>query len=126
MSDLHKGLRGAGRMLASRDGPRIAVLSVDGWDTHTEQGTAQGNLALLLKELDAGLGYFKATAGASWSQTVVLMVTEFGRTVRNNGNHGSDHGVATVALLAGGAVNGGRMFGDWPGLAAKISTTEGI
>ncbi|MBA3516626.1 MAG: DUF1501 domain-containing protein [Rhizobiales bacterium] len=119
MSDLHKGFSGAGRMLAAQDGPRVAVLSVDGWDTHTEQGAAQGGLADLLRELDDGLAYFKGTAGAIWSKTVVLIVTEFGRTVRNNGNHGSDHGVATVALLAGGAVNGGRVIGDWPGLAAK-------
>ncbi len=121
LEDLYKGFRGAGRMLAAPQGPRIAVLSIDGWDTHTEQGTAEGNLADLLTGLDLGLGHFKATIGASWSQTVVLMVTEFGRTVRHNGNHGSDHGVGTVALLAGGAVNGGRMFGDWPGLAqAKL------
>ena len=117
ISTLRKGFRGAGRLVAAADGPRIAVLSVDRFDTHVYQGGATGALADNLGELDQGIMDFRATVGSAWSQTVVVMVTEFGRTVHVNGDEGTDHGVATVALLAGGAVNGGKVFGDWPGLA---------
>jgi uncharacterized protein (DUF1501 family) len=117
ISTLRKGFRGAGRLLAASDGPRIAVLSVDGFDTHSDQGGTSGMLADVLGDLDVALSEFKTTAGASWAQTVVVMATEFGRTVRKNGDGGTDHGVGTVTLLAGGAVNGRRVFGDWPGLA---------
>jgi len=117
-SNLVKGFRGAGRLIASPTGPRIAALSVDGWDTHLNQGGIDGKLPGLLADLDVALGEFKAAAGAVWSQTVVVMVTEFRRTVRINGDEGTDHGTATVTLLAGGAVNGGRVFADnWPGLS---------
>jgi uncharacterized protein (DUF1501 family) len=119
MSLLLQSFRGAGRLLAAPDGPRLAAISVNGWDTHTDQGGARGALAGLLSSLDDGLAGFKATVGSTWAQTVVLLVTEFGRTVQNNGNHGTDHGVGTTALLAGGAVNGGRVLCDWPGLAAQ-------
>jgi uncharacterized protein (DUF1501 family) len=112
------GFRGAGRLVASPTGPRIAVLSVDGWDTHLNQGDVDGKLPELLSDLDAGLGAFRAAVGAAWAQTVVVMVTEFGRTARINGDQGTDHGTATVTLLAGGAVKGGRVIADWPGLAA--------
>lgn len=117
ISTLRKGFRGAGRLLAAADGPRIAVLSVDGFDTHSDQGTTTGMLAGVLGELDTALTDFKTAVGTLWSQTVVVMATEFGRCVRVNGDDGTDHGVGTVALLTGGAVNGGRIFGDWPGLA---------
>jgi uncharacterized protein (DUF1501 family) len=117
ISPLRKGFRGAGRLLAASDGPRIAVLSVGGWDTHSDQGAAAGQMAGVLGELDAGLNDFRAEVGTAWGQTVVVAATEFGRTVRVNGDDGTDHGVGTVALLAGGAVNGNRVFGDWPGLA---------
>jgi uncharacterized protein (DUF1501 family) len=121
ISTLRKGFRGAARLVGASDGPRIAVLSVGGWDTHSDQGGTTGALAGVLGELDTGLQDFKTTIGSVWSQTGVLCVTEFGRTVRVNGDDGTDHGVGTVALLAGGAVNGGKVFGDWPGLApAKL------
>ena len=121
ISQLRKGFRGAGRLVAAADGPRIAVLSVGGFDTHSDQGAAAGQLADVLGELDRGIADFKTMAGLAWSQTVMVLVTEFGRTVRVNGDDGTDHGVGTVALLAGGAVNGGKVFGDWPGLApAKL------
>lgn len=121
LSTLRKGFRGAGRLVAAADGPRIAVLSVGGFDTHSDQGGTSGMLASVLGELDTGINDFKTAVGAHWAQTIVVMVTEFGRTVRTNGDDGTDHGVGTVALLAGGAVNGRRMFGDWPGLApAKL------
>ena len=114
---LVKSFRGAGRLVAAPTGPRIAVISVDGWDTHISQGFVDGKLPSLLGELDIGLGAFKTAAGSAWAQTVVVMVTEFGRTVRANGDRGTDHGIATVALLAGGAVKGGKVIADWPGLA---------
>lgn len=115
-TDLQMGFLGAGRLLAAPDGPRVATLSVDGWDTHTAQGTVEGKLADQLAELDNGLSLFRSTIGDMWGQTVVMMVTEFGRMVANNGNQGSDHGVGTVALLAGGAVAGRKIVTKWPGL----------
>jgi uncharacterized protein (DUF1501 family) len=113
---LRKGFRGAGRLLSVPTGPRIAVLSVGGWDTHSNMGLASGMLGNQLAVLDRALADFKETIGANWQQTVVVCVTEFGRTVRANGDRGTDHGVGTVALLAGGAVAGGRVVCDWPGL----------
>ena len=114
-----RSFRGAGRLVAAPAGPRIAVLSVHGWDTHINQGSVDGKLSVLLDELDYGLGAFKVAAGPAWANTVVTIVTEFGRTVRINGDEGTDHGIATVALLAGGAVNGRRVIADWPGLATS-------
>jgi uncharacterized protein (DUF1501 family) len=119
LDTLRKGFRGAGRLLAEATGPRIAVLSIDGFDTHSQQGVLSGSLPALLGTLDTGLSDFKAAVGRYWSQTIVLCVTEFGRTVRANGDRGTDHGVGTAALLAGGAVAGGRVICDWPGLAAN-------
>lgn len=116
---LQRSFEGAGRLLGSASGPRIAVLSVHSWDTHATQGSIKGKVADRLGELDRGIAGFQAAVGRAWSNTVVLIVTEFGRTVRNNGINGTDHGTATVALLAGGAVQGGRILGDWPGLAPR-------
>lgn len=117
ISELRKGFRGAGRLLAATDGPRIAVLSVGGWDTHSNQGAAAGSMANVLGELDRGINDFKTCIGTAWADSVIVCATEFGRTVRVNGGRGTDHGVGTVALLAGGGVNGNRVLGDWPGLA---------
>jgi len=117
VSPVRKAFRGAGRLIAADDGPRIAVLSVGDWDTHADQGAAEGYLANVLAGLDAAIGDFKTAVGNAWGQTVMVLATEFGRTVRVNGDNGTDHGVGTVALLAGGAVNGGKVFADWPGLA---------
>ena len=119
VSGLRKAFRGAGALIAANDGPRIAVLSVGGWDTHSEQGAAQGFMAELLTDLDQALSDFKTVVGSAWSKTVVVCATEFGRTVRSNGDQGTDHGVATTVLMCGGAVNGGKVFGDWPGIAAN-------
>jgi uncharacterized protein (DUF1501 family) len=105
----------AGRLLAAPDGPRIAALELGGWDTHVNQAP---RLAAALAPLDAGLTALRTGLDAAWARTVVLVVTEFGRTVRMNGSRGTDHGTATVALLLGGAVAGGRVAGAWPGLAA--------
>lgn len=119
ISQLRKAFRGAARMMRVDTGPRIAVLSVEGFDTHVDQGGATGQLATRLGELDGGIADFRTEMAAAWAQTVVVCVTEFGRTAAVNGNLGTDHGVGTVALLAGGAVNGGNVFTDWPGLAPQ-------
>jgi len=103
----------AGAMLKAPDGPRIAALELGGWDTHTGQ---TNRMAQPLSQLDAGLGALKSALGEAWKQTVVLAMTEFGRTARMNGTNGTDHGTATVAFVAGGAVAGGRVVANWPGL----------
>jgi uncharacterized protein (DUF1501 family) len=110
-------VQAAARMLSAEAGPRIAVVEAGGWDTHANQGLENGALAGRLRRLDEGLGSLAAGMGPAWRHTVVLVVTEFGRTVAMNGTRGSDHGTAGVALILGGAVDGGRVIGDWPGLA---------
>jgi uncharacterized protein (DUF1501 family) len=105
----------AGRLLRAPDGPRIAALEIGGWDTHTAQ---VARLAGPLKQLNSGLAGLQAALGDAWRQTAVLVMTEFGRTVRVNGNRGTDHGTGTVAFVLGGAVAGGRVVADWPGLGA--------
>jgi uncharacterized protein (DUF1501 family) len=108
--------RGAAKVMAADDGPRIAALAFDGWDTHANEGGPVGRLAQLLSGLDGALGEFQSGLGERWRDTVVA--TEFGRTARINGTEGTDHGTGTIALLAGGAVKGGRVIADWPGLKA--------
>jgi uncharacterized protein (DUF1501 family) len=111
-------LRAAGAFLKREDGPRVAVFDTGGWDTHANQGAGgQGQLAARLKALDGGLRALKESLGPVWRHTAVLLVTEFGRTAAANGSRGTDHGTGTAAFLVGGAVNGGRVVADWPGLA---------
>ena len=109
----------AGRMLARADGPRIAVLEAYGWDTHVQQGAADGQLGRRLANLDAALSALRRELGTAWNDTVITIVTEFGRTARPNGSNGTDHGTATAAFLLGGAVKGGMVTADWPGLADR-------
>lgn len=106
----------AAAFLSSADGARIAVTDADGWDTHANQGLAGGTLANRLRGLDLGLAALRDGLGAHWQHTVVAVVTEFGRTVRPNGTRGTDHGTGAAAMLLGGAVKGGRVLADWPGL----------
>ena len=106
----------AAKFLANQDGPRVGALAFDGWDTHVNEGTVNGRLATLLGALDGALAAIEHNMGQAWPETVVAVITEFGRTARINGNDGTDHGTATVALLAGGALKGGRVIADWPGL----------
>jgi uncharacterized protein (DUF1501 family) len=105
--------RAAAGFLSRADGPRVAMIETGGWDTHSGQ---TGRLAAQLKALDALIGSLQASLGALWAQTVVLVVTEFGRTVAANGTGGTDHGTGAAAMLVGGAVRGGRVVADWPGL----------
>ncbi|MGJ4931346.1 DUF1501 domain-containing protein [Bradyrhizobium sp. HKCCYLS2038] len=106
----------AGRFLARADGPRVGALGFAGWDTHINEGAGAGQLANLLGALDGAVAAIETAMGSAWRETVVAVVTEFGRTAQINGTNGTDHGTGTVALLAGGAVKGGRVIADWPGL----------
>jgi uncharacterized protein (DUF1501 family) len=105
--------RSAGELLRAPDGPRIAALEIGGWDTHAGQAYRLTNP---LRQLDAGLVALKTALGPAWARTAVLVMTEFGRTARINGTKGTDHGTGTVAFVVGGAVAGGRVKTDWPGL----------
>src|SRR6204780_1004059 len=112
-------VRAAAGFLRQDDGPKVAVFDTTGWDTHANEGGAQGQLAGRLTALDSGLATLKQELGPAWSETAVLLVTEFGRTAAINGTRGTDHGTATAAFLIGGAVAGGRVIADWPGLSAR-------
>ena len=109
--------RAAAGFLKRDDGPRVAMFDTTGWDTHANEGGAQGQLALRLRALDAGLAALKESLGPVWRNTVVLVATEFGRTAAINGTRGTDHGTGAAAFLLGGAVAGGRVIADWPGLS---------
>ena len=112
-------IQAAARFLKQEDGPQVAVFDTTGWDTHFNEGGAKGQLAVRLAVLDAALGSLKAGLGPVWNDTAVLLATEFGRTVAENGTRGTDHGTATAAYLLGGAVKGGRVVADWPGLSPQ-------
>jgi len=112
-------IEAAARFLRQEDGPQVAVFDTTGWDTHFNEGGAKGQLAARLATLDAALSGLKAGLGPVWSDTAVLLATEFGRTVAENGTRGTDHGTATAAYLLGGAVKGGRVVADWPGLSPR-------
>jgi uncharacterized protein (DUF1501 family) len=106
----------AAKYLAQPDGPRVGAAGFVGWDTHINEGAVGGQLAALLGALDEAIAAIEKTMADAWSETVIAVVTEFGRTARINGTDGTDHGTATVAVLAGGALKGGRVIADWPGL----------
>lgn len=100
----------AGRL---RGETRLAAFSIGGWDTHARQANA---LPRALGELTDAILALKAGLGPAWGKTAVLCLTEFGRTVRENGSGGTDHGTGGAAIFAGGALKGGQIMGDWPGL----------
>ncbi len=106
----------AGKLIAAPDGPRIAALDMYGWDAHVAQGTEAGRLYENLSGLADGLDAMAQALGPAWKDTVVVAVTEFGRTVAVNGTGGTDHGTASMMFVMGGAVKGGHVQGDWPGL----------
>jgi uncharacterized protein (DUF1501 family) len=118
LTTLQQNAWAAGTFLASPNGPRIAAIDADGFDTHDNQVS---RLNALLGDIDAALLILKTRLGAAWASTVVMTITEFGRTAAANGNAtsgGTDHGTGFAMLLAGGAVNGGKVLGTWPGLAS--------
>lgn len=114
----------AASFLNAAGGPNIVVMENDGWDTHANQGAAQGILQRKFTELDNSITQLKTGLGATWQNTVVVVMTEFGRTVRVNGSLGTDHGTASVAFLAGGGLvkYGSRpaVLGPWPGLSESM------
>ncbi|MEP7100644.1 MAG: DUF1501 domain-containing protein [Burkholderiales bacterium] len=128
--DAMKGARGgnfvqlaarAAEFLAAPNGPQAAVLEVSGWDTHANQANPNGPLANYLRQLDTGLAALRdgLTPSGTWNRTVVVVATEFGREVAINGTLGTDHGTGAAAFVLGGAVKGGRVIADWPGLAKR-------
>jgi uncharacterized protein (DUF1501 family) len=112
-------VRTAAGFLKRGDGPTVAVFDTTGWDTHANEGNAQGQLRQRLGALDAAVRLMKEQLGPTWQRTAVLIVTEFGRTAAANGTRGTDHGTGAAAFLIGGAVNGGRVLSDWPGLSSS-------
>jgi len=117
-ANLGETVKAAAAFLARANGPQVAMFDTGGWDTHANEGNATGQLAARLGALDAGMRTLKESLGGSWHHTVELIATEFGRTAAANGTRGTDHGTGAAAFLLGGAVQGGRVLADWPGLAA--------
>jgi uncharacterized protein (DUF1501 family) len=117
--DMLDASEAAARLMSTADGPRIGALSVSGWDTHSNAGVMKGPLYIRLRGLDLSVKRFADKMGDAWKHTVIVIVTEFGRTARPNGSAGSDHGTGTIAMLLGGAVRGGRVIADWPGLKER-------
>ena len=115
-NEMVRQARSAAKLMAADDGPRIAAMAFDGWDTHENEGGAKGRLFNLLTGLDGALAEFENALGPVWNQTSIVVMTEFGRTARINGTVGTDHGTGSLAFLAGGAIKGGRVIADWPGL----------
>jgi uncharacterized protein (DUF1501 family) len=115
--DFIETAQAAARFMTAPGGPRIGALSFDGWDSHAQGSAVAGQLANRFGGLDAAIAAFAGGMGPAWADTVVVLVTEFGRTARANGTGGTDHGTATTALVLGGAIKGGRVIADWPGLS---------
>lgn len=113
--DFNLSATAAADLLSNPTGPRIAVMEMQGWDTHHGQ---LFRLNKLLGELANGIITLKMGLGPAWSNTAIVVVSEFGRTAAENGSAGTDHGVGGLAMLAGGAVKGGKIGGIWPGLGA--------
>lgn len=109
----------AGEILGKPDGPRVATIDFGGWDTHISQLGEYGQLTRNLRLLDRAVATLKLALGPAWQHTAVLMVSEFGRAVAPNGSGGTDHGTGGAAFVAGGAVRGGRVIADWPGLGQQ-------
>ena len=106
----------AATLLKAEDGPRIAVIEAGGWDTHFAQ---ERRLNAQFEDLSAGIMTLKTELGDVWSKTAIVVVSEFGRTARENGSAGTDHGTGGLAMVAGGAVKGGQILGSWPGLSSS-------
>ena len=111
------GLRQIAQLIKADVGLEIAFAASGGWDTHAVQGNSQGQLANRLRELADGLAAFDRDLGDRMADVVVLTMSEFGRTVQENGNRGTDHGHATAMLVLGGSVKGGKVYGKWPGIS---------
>jgi uncharacterized protein (DUF1501 family) len=112
-------LQDLSRLVHADVGLAIAATEVGGFDTHATQGAELGQLANRLKELSDALAAFATDLGPRLDDVTLLAITEFGRTARENGTRGTDHGTASAALVLGGGVKGGRVLADWPGLSAS-------
>jgi uncharacterized protein (DUF1501 family) len=108
-----------GRMIGRDPTIKVAFIGLGGWDTHINQGSVAGQLPNRLKALGETLSTFAKALGPTYSDTVILVMSEFGRTVHENGNTGTDHGHGNVMWVMGGNVNGGKVYGQWPGLAGN-------
>jgi uncharacterized protein (DUF1501 family) len=109
-----------GRLIKADVGLEIAFTEIQGWDTHVNQGGAKGQMANRLKDLAEGLAAFSRDLGDRLEDVVLITMSEFGRTARENGNRGTDHGHANVMFALGGPVRGGKVYGSWPGLAPEV------
>jgi uncharacterized protein (DUF1501 family) len=116
--------KAAGEILSRPDGPRVATIDFGGWDTHISQQGEYSQLTRNLRLLDGSVTMLKTALGPVWQHTAVLIVTEFGRAVAPNGSGGTDHGTAGAAFVVGGAVRGGRVISDWPGLGQRALYEE--
>jgi uncharacterized protein (DUF1501 family) len=96
---------------------RVAFMALGGWDTHVNEGAANGQLAGHLKPLGEGLASLAKSLGPNYRDTVIVVVSEFGRTMHENGNGGTDHGHGNAMWLMGGPVRGKKIYGKWPGLS---------
>ena len=112
-------LKEVSRLIRANVGLEIAFVESNGWDHHTGEGGSRGQLANRLRDWAGGLAAFAKDLGSRMSDVTVITVSEFGRTVRENGNRGTDHGHGNVAFLLGGGVKGGKVYGRWPGLASE-------
>jgi uncharacterized protein (DUF1501 family) len=115
-----RSMKQIARLIKSDVGLEIAFAEIEGWDTHVNEGGAKGQLANRLKELGEGLSAFYHDLGDRMEDVVAVTMSEFGRTARENGNRGTDHGHANVMFVLGGNVRGGRVLGRWPGLAPEV------
>jgi uncharacterized protein (DUF1501 family) len=116
---LGNSLKQIAQLIKSNVGLEIAFTDVSGWDTHAGEGGAQGQLANNLRNFSDAISAFTNDLGSRMSDVVLVSMSEFGRTVRENGNRGTDHGHANVMLVLGGGVKGGKVYGKWPGLASQ-------
>jgi uncharacterized protein (DUF1501 family) len=107
------------QMIKANLGVEVAFADIGGWDTHANQGGAAGQLANRFREFSSGLAALYQDLGDRMADVVVLTMSEFGRTVRQNGNRGTDHGHATCFMVMGGPIRGGKVYGKWPGLARE-------
>ena len=114
------GLKQIARLIKADVGLEVAFTEIEGWDTHVAEGGASGQLANRLKELGEGLAAFYQDLGDRMNDVVLLTMSEFGRTARENGNRGTDHGHANVMFVLGAGVRGGKVYGRWPGLAPEV------
>jgi uncharacterized protein (DUF1501 family) len=118
-SRLGQSLQQIGQLIKANIGVEVLFVDCGGWDNHVNEGGVNGQLSNLLKDLGQGLAAFHQDMGDRMQNVVVVTMSEFGRTAKENGNRGTDHGHANVMFAFGGAIRGGKVYGEWPGLAPE-------